>query len=176
MPFPCRRPGAHKPAHTGRNHQAMFRDVQRERLRAGGPLRRRIGSSVFLARTKMALLDSKYSAICADCNQLITDRSLQSVIVLPAANREMNHRSSRQTWQRRPAIPRPALSGVRVPGHGACRVARPAPLAWHGPASPAWHGSWHGAPGNPSTASAVCAITRVIGAARHVRCMGPYLW
>ncbi len=76
---------------------------------------------------------SAESALCADCNQLITDCLLRSVVVLPEANREMNHRSSRQIRQRRPAAqgamagwaPRSALSGVRVPEHGAFRVARP---------------------------------------------------
>jgi hypothetical protein len=32
-------------------------------------------------------------------------------------------------------------------------------------APPAWHGSWHGAPDNPSTASAISAMAHVISAA-----------
>jgi hypothetical protein len=55
------------------------------------------------------------------------------------------------------AILRSPVSAVRVAEHGAS--------AWHGLASPAWHGLWHGAPGNPSTASAISAIARGISAA-----------
>jgi hypothetical protein len=37
---------------------------------------------------------------------------------------------------------------------------------------PAWHGSWHGAPGSSSSASAISAIGRVIGAARAFSARG----
>lgn len=88
---------------------------------------------------------------------------------LRTANREMNHRLSRQTRHQRPvarlpvvgvasgwAVSRDPLSGVCTSEHGASRV----------------HGSWHGAPDNPSTASAISAILRVIGAARALSAWG----
>jgi hypothetical protein len=71
------------------------------------------------------------------------------------------------------------LSGVRVPEHGTSRVARPGARVarldarvWHGSASLVWHGSWHGRPGNASTASAVSAIFRVIGAGSALSARG----
>ena len=47
---------------------------------------------------------------------------------------------------------------------------------WNDARRCAWNGSWNGALSNPSTTSAISAIVRVISAAKHVLCTGPYLW
>jgi hypothetical protein len=130
----------------------------------------RTGSSERAIPRKHVSFRCADSAISADCNWMITDRSLRSVaITYPRPNQAVNHRSGREGRHQRLAAPAgrgrpgqrpgdPAIRALRRSLRSVTIVGRYRPCAWHGP--------WHGTLNSPSTASAVGAIPCVIGAAR----------
>ncbi len=78
------------------------------------------------------------------------------------------------------AIPRSALSGARVPERGASRVARPGAsrVARLGVSQ---RGTARGTalrivPAQRVLSVGLSVLNRVISAAKHAQCTGPYLW